>query len=82
MKTKISIRLSSLTQVTLNRTDKDPASVTKDLESNKTVLALPFIDRQEMPTSITQSTFSSMKIIIIELKIKIIKIKSRNIQQK
>ena len=45
-----------LTQVTPNKSDKDPTLVTSDLENNKAVLALPFIGTQETPTIKTQST--------------------------
>ena len=45
-----------LTQVTPNKSDKDPTLVTSDLENNKAVLALPFIGTQETFTIKTQST--------------------------
>ena len=39
-----------LTQVTPNKSDKDPTLVTTDLENNTTVLALPSIGAQDTPT--------------------------------
>ena len=47
-----------LTQVTPNKSDKDPTLVTSDLENNTNVLALPSIGTQETPTVKTQSTLS------------------------
>ena len=47
-----------LTQVTPNKSDKDPTLVTSDLENNTTVLALPSIGTQDMPTLKTQGTLS------------------------
>ena len=47
-----------LTQVTPNKSDKDPILVISDLENNTTVLALPSIGAQETPTVKTQSTLS------------------------
>ena len=49
-----------LTQVTPNKSDKDPTLVTSDLENNATVLALLFIGTQEIPT--IKTLFPSMKI--------------------
>ena len=45
-----------LTQVTPNKSDKDPTLVTSDLENNTTVLALPSIGTQDTPTIKTQAT--------------------------
>ena len=45
-----------LTQVTPNKSDKDPTLVTSDLENNTTVLALPSIGAQDTPTEKTQGT--------------------------
>ena len=39
-----------LTQVTPNKSDKDPTLVTSGLENNATVLALPSVGTQERPT--------------------------------
>ena len=47
-----------LTQVTPNKSDKDPTLVTSDLENNITALALPFIGIQETLTIKTKGTFS------------------------
>ena len=43
-----------LTQVTPNKSDKDPTLVTSDLENNTAVLALPSIGTQDTPTVTTQ----------------------------
>ena len=45
-----------LTQVTPNKSDKDPTLDTSDLENNTTVLALPSIRAQDTPTVKTQGT--------------------------
>ena len=45
-----------LTQVTPNKSDKDPTLVTSDLENNTAVLALPTIGAQDTPTVKTQGT--------------------------
>ena len=45
-----------LTQVTPNKSDKDPTLVTSDPENNATVLALPSIGTQDTPTVKTQGT--------------------------
>ena len=47
-----------LTQVTPNKSDKDPTLVTSDLENNAAVVALPSIGTQETPTVKPQSTLS------------------------
>ena len=47
-----------LTQVTPNKSDKDPTLVTSKLENNTTVLPLPSISKQETPTVKIQSTLS------------------------
>ena len=47
-----------LTQVTSNKSDKDPTLVTSDLENNAAVVALPSIGTQETPTVKPQSTLS------------------------
>ena len=47
-----------LTQVTPNKSDKDPTLVTSDLANNTSVLALPSIGTQETPTVKTQRTLS------------------------
>ena len=47
-----------LTEVTPDKSDKDPTLVTSDLENNTTVLVLPSIGTQETPTVKTQSTHS------------------------
>ena len=48
----------SLTQITTNKSDKDPTLATSDFENNATVLALLLIGTQETPTIKTQSTHS------------------------
>ena len=45
-----------LTQVTPNKSDKDPTLVTSDLEHNTAVLALPSIGAQDTPTVKTKGT--------------------------
>ena len=45
-----------LTQVTPNKSDKDPTLVTSDLENNTAVLALPSIGAQDTPTVKIQGT--------------------------
>ena len=44
------------TQVTPNKSDKDPTLVTSDLENNTAVLALPSIGAQDTPAVKTQGT--------------------------
>ena len=47
-----------LTQLSPNKSDKDPTLVTSYLENNTTVLAVSTSDTQETPTNKTQSTLS------------------------
>ena len=50
-----------LTQLSPNKSDKDPTLVTSYLENNTTVLAVSTSDTQETPTNKTQSTLSVHK---------------------